>query len=75
MARRRKFALARRYGHASMKQVEEVTAGLKRIAKENSTATAVLLGAGVGAVAAGLGTGTAALVGAGAALAAEHMKK
>jgi hypothetical protein len=59
-----------RKGHFSMKSVEDFTASVKRIAKDNPLVTAAGLGAGAAGLAASMGTGTAALMGAGSAIAA-----
>ncbi len=75
MRRRKLGALARRYGHASMKQFEEATASIRRIARENPLPVAAIIGGGVGAIAAGMGAGTAAILGAGAGIAFEEISK
>jgi hypothetical protein len=73
--RRKRFALARRYGHASMAQVHSATADLRKLARDNAAVTAGVLGAAAGAVSSELGVGTAALVGAVAGVAIEMTLK
>lgn len=73
MARRRGRALARRYGHMSMKIVEDAAASVRRLAKDNPMVSAGLGGAAVAATAAGMGVGTATLLGAAAAVGAEQL--
>jgi len=60
---RKARAMIRRYGHMSMKNVEDGVSSIRRIAKDNPEATAGLGGAATGAVVAGMGIGPAALVG------------
>lgn len=67
--------LARRYGHMSMKSVEDATGSIRKIAKDNPEVTALIAGGTVGGVAAGLGVGTAILLGAAAGYGAEKLTK
>jgi outer membrane lipoprotein SlyB len=73
--KRRKHSLAKRYGHMSMKAVEDVTSSIRKIAKDNPEVTAIAAGGAVGALAAGMGPGTGALLGAAAAWGAEKLNK
>lgn len=75
MSKRRKGKLARRYGHFSMKPIEDVTDGISRLAQKHPIATAGALGAGAGAIAAGMGVGTAAILGGVAGVAVEKLTK
>ena len=72
---RKARALARRYGHMSMKSVEDFTGGVRKIAKENPEVTSGVVGAGLGAAAAGLGAGTGALLGGVVGVVANQMTK
>lgn len=70
---KRRRGLAKRFGHFGMKQVEDATASIRKLAKDNPDVTAVGIGAGVGAMAAGLGVGTAALLGGAAGYGVEKL--
>lgn len=77
--RRRGRALRRRYGHRryghSLKDVENTTADLRKLVKDNSFIVAAAAGAGLGAVVAGMGAGQAALIGAGVGAVVDQIKK
>ncbi len=74
MSRRRRLGgLARRYGHASMTQVRSAVSDVKKLAEENPTVSAVIIGAGVGALAGEMGVATGAIMGAMAGVAAEKI--
>jgi hypothetical protein len=76
MKRHRKgHSLMRRYGHMSMKAVEEGVGSIRKMAKDNPEVTALLAGGAVGGVAAGMGVGTAMLLGAAAGYGAEKLTK
>jgi len=72
--RRRRTALARRYGHASMMEpIHKATTEVQKLAKEYPLVTAGVVGAGAGLVIAELGAVPAMAVGAVAAMAIEKV--
>ncbi len=73
--RRRRSALARRYGHFGMAELEKADGNVRKLAKDHPIAAAAIAGATVGAVAGHLGASTGAMLGAVAAGAAQLGKK
>lgn len=73
MSRRR--GLARRYGRASMAQVHNVVADVRKLARDNAFATAGLIGAAGGALMAEQSLGAAAIIGTVTGIAIEQVTK
>ena len=71
---RRKFGLARRYGH-SMADVSGVMTDVRKVARENSMITAGMVGASAGALTSTMGVGPAAVVGGVIGIALEEVIK
>jgi hypothetical protein len=70
--KRRSRALARRYGHFGMADVNKASAKIKQFANAHPLAAGAAIGATAGAIAAGTPASTAALVGAIAGVAAQE---
>jgi hypothetical protein len=70
--KRKKSALARRYGHFS---AHEATASVRKLTAENPMVASAAAGAALGAIAAGMSVGSAAAVGAVAGIAVNQTLK
>jgi hypothetical protein len=73
--RKRGLALRRRYGHFGLKDIQEGTAGIRKLAADNPLVTAAAIGATIGAVSAGMTPASAAAVGSVAGVAVQQAMK